>query len=189
MAEMSTGSGWPAVDRPGIDFQVQFPWNAPETYVTLDSARAYDLNTTFVPDVLGLRAQRSEAAVVKVMTGRDSRSVRVLVLDEKMKDRGLHDVTLLDMGGCRRAGRLRGRLVHSSSAVAIVSSFRVGPTTTGARPTAPCVQETLSWNPDGLAFFFGKVIKLDLTRHVANYHLELVKLWRCPFSWAGFDLP
>ena len=92
---------WPrcrrgAVDKPVIDFQV--PWNAPEAYVTLDSTRAYDLNTTFVPDVLGLRARRSEAAVVKVMTGRDSRSVRVLVLDEKMKDRGFHDVTLLDMG-------------------------------------------------------------------------------------------
>ena len=45
-----------------------------------------------------LRARRHEVAVVKVMTGCDSRSVRVLVPDEKMKDRGFHDFTLLDMG-------------------------------------------------------------------------------------------
>ena len=29
----------------------------------------------------------------------------------------------------------------------------------------------------------GKRIKLDLARHVANYHLELAELWRCPVSW------
>ena len=37
-------------------------------------------------------------AVIKVMTGRDSRSVRVLVPDGNVRDRGLHDVTLVDMG-------------------------------------------------------------------------------------------
>ena len=34
----------------------------------------------------------------------------------------------------------------------------------------------------GLCSFCGKVIKLDLARHVANYHLELAQLWRCPVS-------
>ena len=28
-----------------------------------------------------------------------------------------------------------------------------------------------------------KRIKLDMVRHVANYHLELAQLWRCPVSW------
>ena len=53
VAEMATGNGRPVVDRPGIYFQVQVqvPWTAPEAYVTLDSAGAYDLNTTCVPDV------------------------------------------------------------------------------------------------------------------------------------------
>ena len=45
-----------------------------------------------------MHARRPEAAVGKVMTGCDSRSVRVLIPDEKMKDCGFHDVTLLDMG-------------------------------------------------------------------------------------------
>ena len=90
VAEMATGSGLPAVDRPGVDFQVQVQvlWNAPEVYVTLDSAGAYDLNMACVTDVLGLRARRPEVAVVKVMTGHDNRSVRMLVPDEKMKRPG-----------------------------------------------------------------------------------------------------
>ena len=66
VAWMATGSGQPAADRPGIDCQVQ----------VLDSSGIYDLNTKCVPDVLGLHARRPEAAVVKVMTGRDSWSVR-----------------------------------------------------------------------------------------------------------------
>ena len=35
----------------------------------------------------------------------------------------------------------------------------------------------------GLCSFCGKVIKLDMARHVANYHLELAQLWCCPVSW------
>ena len=35
----------------------------------------------------------------------------------------------------------------------------------------------------GLCTFCGKVIKLDMARYVANYHLELAQLWRCPVSW------
>ena len=47
--------------------------------MTLDFAGIYDLDTTCVPDVLGLHARRPEAAVVKVIQSRDRRSVRVLV--------------------------------------------------------------------------------------------------------------
>ena len=31
--------------------------------------------------------------------------------------------------------------------------------------------------------FCGKKIKLDMSRHVSNYHLEHPQLWRCPVSW------
>ena len=31
--------------------------------------------------------------------------------------------------------------------------------------------------------FCRKKIKLDMSRHVANYHLELAQLWHCPVSW------
>ena len=81
MAWMATGSGRPAVDRPGVDFQVQLQvsWNAPEAYVTLDSDGIYELKTSRVSDILGLCARRPGAVVVNVMSG-------------------FHDVTLLDMG-------------------------------------------------------------------------------------------
>ena len=31
--------------------------------------------------------------------------------------------------------------------------------------------------------FCGKVIWVDMYRHVARLHLDLVQLWRCPISW------
>ena len=31
--------------------------------------------------------------------------------------------------------------------------------------------------------FCGNRIKLDMSRNVANYHLKLAQLWRCPVSW------
>ena len=29
----------------------------------------------------------------------------------------------------------------------------------------------------------GKVIRVDIYRHVARFHLDLVQLWRCPIAW------
>ena len=51
-----------------------------------------------VPDVLGLHFRLPGAAVVEVLPGRDSRSVRALVPDPRVNDRGFHEVTLVDMG-------------------------------------------------------------------------------------------
>ena len=47
-----------------------------------------------VPDVLGLHTRQPEVAVVKVLLGRDTRSVCALVPDPHV----IHDVTVLDMG-------------------------------------------------------------------------------------------
>ena len=87
----------PADGRSGVDFNVelQVPWNAPEAYVNLDSNGVYELKT--VPDVLGLHARRPGAAIVKVLLGRDSCSVRALVPDARVIDRGFHEITLVDM--------------------------------------------------------------------------------------------
>ena len=67
----------------------------PEAYVNFDSDGAYKLKT--VPDVLGLHARQPGADVIKVLLGRDSQSVRALVPDVKVRDRGFHEVTLLDI--------------------------------------------------------------------------------------------
>ena len=34
-----------------------------------------------------------------------------------------------------------------------------------------------------LCTYCRKLIKLDMGRHVANYHLDLAQLWHCPVSW------
>ena len=66
--------------------ELQVPWNALEAYVDLDSDGVYELTT--VPDVLGLHARWPGVAVVKVLLGRDAQSVRVLVPDPRVNDRG-----------------------------------------------------------------------------------------------------
>ena len=120
-------------------------WNAPEVYVTLDSDRIYELETTCVHDLLGLRARWPGAAVVKVMPDRDNRSVRVLVPEVKVRDQGFHNVTLLDMGDVE----------GPDVSVAYLSIMRLQwplPVVSGmARRQlglhATCVQEALLWNP------------------------------------------
>ena len=42
--------------------------------------------------------RRPEAAVVRVLQGRDERSVRTLIPDPRVLERGFHDVTVVNMG-------------------------------------------------------------------------------------------
>ena len=95
---MATDSDAVAGGRPGITFDVTLdvPWNAPEAVVDLHSDGVVDLDT--VPDVLGLTGRRPEDAVVRVLQGRDERSVRALIPDPRVLERGFHDVTIVDMG-------------------------------------------------------------------------------------------
>ena len=72
------------------------PWNAPEAAVHLHSDGVVDLDT--VPDVLGLTGRWPEAAVVQVLQGRDERSVRALIPDPRVLEKGFHDVAIVDMG-------------------------------------------------------------------------------------------
>ena len=55
------------------------------------------LDTTCVPDVLGLRTRYDEAETMRVLQRRARESVRVLIPDTNVADSGFHDVTLLDM--------------------------------------------------------------------------------------------
>ena len=95
---MATDGDATAGARSGIAFDVtlEVPWNALEAIVHLHSDGVVDLDT--VPDVLGLTGQQLEAAVVRVLQGRDERSVRALVPDPRVLERGFHDVAIVDMG-------------------------------------------------------------------------------------------
>ena len=93
---MVTWNGRPEANRSGGDLHV--PWSSRGAGVTLGSAGLYDLDTRYIPDVLGLRARRPVAAVVKVMSRKDNRCVRVLIPDKNVGHQvRFHDVLLHDM--------------------------------------------------------------------------------------------
>ena len=151
--------------------------------MTLGSAELFDLDLECVPDVLGLHARSPEASVVKVILGRDSQCVRVLLPDDNVGHRGFHDVLLFGMTDADTP----------YVAVSDLSALRqLWPTLVVSGMTQRQLEleqlhrtckNKYSGSPMGLCTFCGKVIKLDLFRHVANYHLELVQLWRCPVAW------
>ena len=86
-----------ADDRSGITFTADLcvPWDAPEAVVDINSTDLISLGS--FPDKVGLFGRRKEAAVSRIMAGRDSRSVQFVVPDGRIVDRGYHDVTVVDM--------------------------------------------------------------------------------------------
>ena len=83
-----------ADDRSGITFTAELcmPWDAPEAVIDINSADLVSLGS--FPDKVGLFGRRMDA---RIMAGRDSRSVRFVVPDGRVVDRGYHDVTVVDM--------------------------------------------------------------------------------------------
>ena len=135
------------------------------------------------PDKVGLFGRRKEAAVSRIMAGRDSRSVRFVVPDGRIVDRGYHDVTVVDMEEEREP-------------MVVLSDM------TRLRELWPVeVFDHMKWYQQDLELlrksakkdyqqtrpmpcrFCGKVIRVDMYRHVARLHLDLVQLWRCPIAW------
>ena len=132
---------------------------------------------------MGLFGRRTDAAVSRIIAGRDNRSVRFLVPDGRVVDRGYHAVTVVDMGEERepmvvmkdmmRLGELWPAEVfdhmkwHQQDFELLRKSAKK--TYSQTRPM-PCR-------------FCGKVIRVDMYRHVARLHLDLVQLWRCPIAW------
>ena len=84
-------------DRSGVTFDVELciPWDAPEAVVDMNSAEMVTLGS--FPDKVGLFGRRKDAAVSRIIQGRDSRSVRFLVPDARGLDQNFHDVTIVDM--------------------------------------------------------------------------------------------
>ena len=170
--------------RPGITFDVTLdvPWNAPEAVVHLHSDGVVDL-LDMVPDVLRLTGRRAEAAVVRVLQGKDERSVRALIPDPRVLERGFHDVTIIDMGD----------LPEPSVSLDDISLLQLQWPVTVLRSMvwlqqdldtmrAAAKKQFRHFRP-GDCSYCGKWIKCDMYRHVATYHLDLGQLWRCPVSW------
>ena len=83
-------------DRPDVTFNAELciPWDALEAVVDIDSDELIRLGS--FPDKVGLFGRRKDAAVSRILMGRDSRSVRFLVQDTRGVDRSYHDVTVED---------------------------------------------------------------------------------------------
>ena len=167
----------------GITFGVELfvPWNATEAVVDIQSEGVVPLGS--VPDVVGLVGHRPDATGSHILRGRDVRSICVLVPDARGLDHNFHDVTIVDMGDEPEASvslpelsALREQwppsffrhmmwLQQDLELMRVDAKKRFRQT----KPT-PCV-------------YCGRVIKCDIKRHVAKFHLDLAQLWQCPVSW------
>ena len=170
-------------DRSGVTFMAELcvPWDAPKAVIDINSTDLISLGS--FPDKVGLFGRRKEAAVSRIIAGRDSRSVRFVVPDGRVVDRGYHDVTVMDMEEEREP-------------MVVLSDM------TRLRELWPVeVFDHMKWYQQDLerlrksakkdhqqtrpmpCRFCGKVIRVDMYRHVARLHLDLVQLWRCPIAW------
>ena len=180
---MATDSAAATGGRAGITFDVELvvSWDAPGAVVDLDSDGVVTLHT--LPDVISLTGWRPGAAVVRILQGRDVRSVRALVPDPRGLEQGFHDVTIVDMGD----------LPEPSVSMDELSLLRRQWPATVLRHMVWLQQDLDTMRAEaknhfratrpGDCSYCGKWIKCDMYHHVATYHLELSRLWRCPVSW------
>ena len=157
------------------------PWDAPEAVVDINSIGVVSLGS--LPDKVGLFSRRMDAAPSRVLQGRDGRSTRFLVPDNRGVDQNFHDVTIVDMQGEREWKVSMSDLSHLRDS------------------WPPAVFTHMKWHQQDLELmrkaakrtfvqdrplpckYCGKVIRCDMYRHVSMFHLDLAQLWRCPVSW------
>ena len=170
-------------DRAGITFGVELyvPWDTPETVVDIHSEGVVPLGS--IQDVVGMVGRRPDAAESHILQGRDVRSIHVLVPDSRGLDQNFHDVTIVDMGD----------VPESSVSFQELSLLR--------QQWPPAVFRHMVWLQQDLevmwadakkqfrqtrpsnCVYCGMVIKCDMYRHVAKFHLDLAQLWQCPVPW------
>ena len=177
-------AGFSIVDnRAGVTFGVELyvPWDAPEMAIDLSAKDTVPLRN--VPDVFGMSGRRDSATESRILQGRDTRSVRVLVLDCRGLDQNFHDVMVVDMGD----------IPESEVSIPELSDL--------AWKWHPAVIAHMPWRQPELeemkqaaklqyqkkqpaqCDFCSTTIRSEMYRCVARCHLDLAQLWRCPVSW------
>ena len=177
---MAADSVAAAGGRAGITFDVELviPWDAPEAVINLNSYLFLDLD--MVPDVIGLSGRRPDAAVCRILQGRDVRSVCALVPDSRDLERNFHDVPIVD-------------LPEVSVSIDDLSLHLEQWPPTVLRHMVWLQQDLDTMRAEarkrfrktrlGRCSYCDKMIKCDMYRHVSTYHLDLVQLWWCLVSW------
>ena len=170
-------------DRSGVTFRAELciPWDAPKTVVDIDSGELVSLGS--FPDKVGLFGRRNDAAVSRILRGRDSRSVRFLVPDTRGVNRSYHDVTVVDMEDEREPmvvmeDMTRLRELWPAEVFNHMKWYQQD-----LEMMRKSAMKQYSQTRPMLCRFCGKVIRVDMYRHVARLHLDLVQLWRCPIAW------
>ena len=99
MASGDDMSSRPKDDHSGVNFrnELRRSWNAPKSFVDLYSMGVVALDTSVVPDVLGLKAFYDEAELVRVLPGMAENIIRILIPDDCAEPRGFHDNLLEDI--------------------------------------------------------------------------------------------
>ena len=172
-----------ADDRPGVMFTAELcvPWDAPEAVVDVDSEELISLGS--FPDKVGLFGRRKEAAVSRIMTGRDSRSVRFVVPDGRLIDRGHHDVTIVDMEEDREPMVVLSDMTRLRELWPVEVFDHMKRHQQDLEQLRKRAKKDYQQTRPMPCRFCGKVIRVDMYRHVARIHLDLVQLWRCPIAW------
>ena len=173
----------PAMEQAGPSSASSAPLAGTFLRLSLDLAsdQLYDLPPE-IPDVMGLRALRASAAIVKVMSVPDSRCIRVVAPDDHVNI-GFHEVLLHDMGEedlpfvalselhCLRQGWPQPLFVFMSRYQHDLERMR-----------REC-KERFGCTQSGNCTHCGKHIQSNLGKHIALFHIELAQLWRCPVTW------
>ena len=168
---MSSVIDLPATNQAGTITAASTP--LPGTFLglalDLGSDRLYDL-VDDIPDVMGLRALRPSAAIIKVMSVPDSRCLIHEILIHDLADEEFPLVTLSDLG-CLRLDWPTALFTFMSRYQFDLDQMR-----------KEC-REQFGSTQSGTCMTCGKHMQQNLGKHIALYHMELAQLWRCPVSW------
>ena len=170
-------------DRAGVTFDVELcvPCYAPEAVVDINSIGVVTLGS--LPDKVGLFGRRMDAAPSRVLQGRDDRSTRFLVPDNRGVDQNFHDVTIVDMKGERESKVLMSDLSQLRDSWPPVVFTHMKWRQQDLELMRKAAKRTFTQDRPMPCKYCGKVIRCDMHRHVSMFHLDLAQLWRCLVSW------
>ena len=141
------------------------------------------LDTSAIPDVIGLRARNNGAEPTRVLPGRAQNSVRVLIPDDRAAPWGFHDVIFVDMAGATGLSISNEDLSALRRQWPISLVAGMSKRQTDLELMHHDCKARFRAHSTGTCTYCGRNIVHDMVCHVSSFHLDLGQLWRCPVSW------
>ena len=98
-------------------------------------------------------------------------------------DRGFHDVTVIDMEDDREPTVVLKDMTRLRELWPVEVFEHMRCRQQDLERLRKCAKKDYVQTRPMPCRFCGKVIRVDMYRHVARLHLDLVQLWRCPIAW------